>query len=441
YEAFGKHCNWTDIDNVTLLDLFLEERALIWYKSLDHESETWDNVKEIFNEIFKPHDDEIDAWSSLQSFSKSNMDIMEMKGTMTVLFQKANITDDKEKFKYLLRSVELKDRRELLKGANNSWNKGIEMLSKREKLDKLSMQMENPHSKLFEDEKIPSKLVISNDSSKTSKPQVRHEDAYEQLLNKFDALNLNLVSWAKTAAFSSNQPQQKPEFSKYVNSYSPEKLELLKQGACFYCKQPGHRKMDCPILKTNSLKPALNSYQKPMQSNINCLEFGPKHEEEMEMELLAVDKRKAEPYFSNPIKKSKENSAETINVKETELHKPRILAKKHKTIQLMEANEDYSIKKNLSELTANISIAQLLQHSPNIRYELMKLCKTVDNKTVNSMSISPEKSTNCRGLVKIFDKDYWAVIDTGAACSVMSSALMEKLGLAIDNIEKHYQLP
>ncbi|OMJ23666.1 hypothetical protein AYI70_g2111 [Smittium culicis] len=42
-------------------------------------------------------------------------------------------------------------------------------------------------------------------------------------------------------------------------------------------------------------------------------------------------------------------------------------------------------------------------------------------------------NTNCRGLIKLFKERYWTVLDTGAACSVISSALMNEIDLEIDD--------
>ncbi|OMJ29424.1 hypothetical protein AYI69_g1074 [Smittium culicis] len=63
----------------------------------------------------------------------------------------------------------------------------------------------------------------------------------------------------------------------------------------------------------------------------------------------------------------------------------------------------------------------------------MGLCRKVEAKEVNEVYFGEHNNTNCRGLVTIFNKKYWAVLDTGAACSVISDKILIELGIEVDN--------
>ncbi|OMJ19451.1 hypothetical protein AYI69_g6616 [Smittium culicis] len=63
----------------------------------------------------------------------------------------------------------------------------------------------------------------------------------------------------------------------------------------------------------------------------------------------------------------------------------------------------------------------------------MILCRRVSTKNVNNVDLSEPNNTNCQGSVTILNKKYWAMLDTGAACSVMSDKLVDELGMDVDH--------
>ncbi|OMJ08055.1 hypothetical protein AYI70_g11798 [Smittium culicis] len=113
--------------------------------------------------------------------------------------------------------------------------------------------------------------------------------------------------------------------------------------------------------------------------------------------------------------------------------KPIIQSRNPVNIKLSQNKIPYSIGKYLDNSKADFSYSQLLQVAPCVRSELIGLCKKQDTKELSNVETEESNNTSCRGIIKIFDDRHWAVLDTGAARSVMSTALMKEIGLEVDS--------
>ncbi|OMH81077.1 hypothetical protein AX774_g5473, partial [Zancudomyces culisetae] len=106
--------------------------------------------------------------------------------------------------------------------------------------------------------------------------------------------------------------------------------------------------------------------------------------------------------------------------------------RKKMDIRLSENIQKFSIGSELDKLKPDISLGQLLQSSPEIRKELVDLFKKIEVKELNTIVEDWTTTTNCKAYIEVFGKHQLTVIDTGAACSVISEQFMDMLGLKIE---------
>ncbi|PVV01561.1 hypothetical protein BB560_004015 [Smittium megazygosporum] len=88
----------------------------------------------------------------------------------------------------------------------------------------------------------------------------------------------------------------------------------------------------------------------------------------------------------------------------------------------------YSIKHQLVNIPANINLAQLYEVSPELHSKTIKLLRGMES-SKNVDLIENDLITNCKAIIQINGIRCAVVIDTGAACSVISKKLAEKIKL------------
>ncbi|PWA00918.1 hypothetical protein BB558_003011, partial [Smittium angustum] len=467
YELFARKSNWSDIDKVELLELYLTGKNLSWFERLDTNNLTWESLKEMFIEKFESQETELKAWKELQLVRQAKDEEVE------------DLADDTVKFRCLLTSINSNLQRVIIKKKVKTYKDAILAAAEEEKLEKVC-EFENNQS---------------NKSSKVDPKSVPKEakesenDMFEKLIKKFDQLSLNLV---EIMAKSSQRPTNKP--------YQP--ADASRVLTCFNCRETGQISRNCPKAPRNSDKPKTsnnNDFESKPRGNSNnsrsvlndknsknlkpesldiedsrvekeetssfviencdveAIEIG-----EREREMYLAEKRKVieseelarkrvniasnpisnnmavknlsgkidENRFRVPNKPITEESMEIEDLENVNKKKSAVLRKK-KDITLNSNHPKYSIKSDLSSINANITFSQLLQSSPEIRTELIKLCRKVDVES-NLNAIENQLTTNCKSIVKVFGKSYVAIVDTGAACSVITSRLLDEMGLAPD---------
>ncbi|OMJ21164.1 hypothetical protein AYI70_g3635 [Smittium culicis] len=400
YECFRKACKWTDSEAVDYLDLFLEGRSLNWYKGFTILNKDWDTVKCKFLDVFTDEDEEITSWNELINFNTTGKDSIEIAGVLTHLFSKAKITSEPEKLKYLMKSLDPNKRRKILEAGADSFEKALETLSREEKYEKLIGEHD---------------LVINSD-----KKVIKEMDTMNTLIKRFDDLSLNLINRDREIEKIIRGPIEKPRYRSYSNY------------KCFNCNQYGHRIDQCQVHKTDERHKKDSNLRGETVGNVpkevNCVEL-----ELDETEIFASEKR---PHIEDIdlTKKKTRVLDDVVEPNPLTKDRPIIQSRKPAMIKLSTTTVPYSISRDLANAKADLSYSQLLQVAPSIRSELIGLCRKQESKELNNVEFADTMGTNCRGLVKIFNDRHWAVLDTGAACSVISSSFMESLGLEINNI-------
>ncbi|OLY79262.1 hypothetical protein AYI68_g6672 [Smittium mucronatum] len=427
YELYSRKMKWDDSDRKDLMELYLAGKALRWYERTRDLVNTWDELKTRFLDKFEGQESEIRVWKQLQQIKQDNdEEVEEFACRIKKLLSKAKITEEEVKRKYLISALLPKYQRSVLKVKTKSFEEVILIASKEEELGKIIEPL---------DENIKSNSLITDriKLSKISFDKVSKADEenqmYEALVKKFEELSVNLMSKIEKSGALDNKSR-----------YSKEKQDLYNRGACFYCKEAGHKSNFCTKAPWSSKKTSERHFnsQNMEGKNVDCIQIESKEnldgsEEVSRAEVFSTEKRKSQGKPQTLNKKIAISDEKSVG--ETRLAtkiRSHAIKKRSPEIELVNGISAYSIKNQLANSDANISLAQLLQVSPEIRYELNRLCKKAeDSSNINYIEKNPVV-TNCKALVKIFGKRYWAIIDTGAACSVITKPLLEKLGIGAD---------
>ncbi|OMH79378.1 hypothetical protein AX774_g6195, partial [Zancudomyces culisetae] len=87
-----------------------------------------------------------------------------------------------------------------------------------------------------------------------------------------------------------------------------------------------------------------------------------------------------------------------------------------------QGKQNYSVMRNLHNVRADITIGQLIEVCPAVREELNQASTSkVNIKTMDAQS----RNSNCKTIVTVNGVKYQAVVDTGAACSIISRGLAQ----------------
>ncbi|OMJ08794.1 hypothetical protein AYI69_g10929 [Smittium culicis] len=402
YECFRKAYKWTDEEAVDYLDLFLEGRALNWYKGYIIANKDWANLNIKFCETFIDQDEETTSWNELINFSSEGKDVIEINGILTQLYSKAKISNESEKLKYLMKSLPSDKKRKILEKSITTFEEALSVLATEEKFQKI--------------------INNSDESPVEVKKSTKEVDTMKKLIDRFDGLSLNLISREKELEELIKSAQGSMQYRNYSNY------------KCFNCDRYGHKTEQCRNQNLQKIQNenGVNSSKMPVKnvsSEINCIDL-----DLFQNEVFLAEKRTNIEKLGNTPKRTRVvDKAPSSSELEEFVSKPRAQSRKPAAIKLSQNSTPYSIGHDLANSKVDLSYSQLLQVAPSVRSELIGLCKKQDVKELSNVESEVSNNTNCRGIVKIFDDRHWAVLDTGAACSVMSTALLKEIGLEVDS--------
>ncbi|OMH79032.1 DNA damage-inducible protein 1 [Zancudomyces culisetae] len=413
-----KKNDFEEAEYVDCVESYLGGKAKQWYIIYQDKFKDWAKCKESFLKQFKSKERELASWEELQGFKQESIDILETASKLQVLFKAASITEEKDKLRYLTACLKPSFKKLIFEKGAESWEEAINQLVRYEQLE--SICNESPSGSggnLFEN--VTKEKLIQEARSLKNDPEVM----YEKIVKKFDELSINIINSIKAG-----------------NSRPPPKNPF-----CFECREPGHWPYQCPRRETNprtNTSVATGSNAIPLNTNkreVNFLEV----ENEVivsqvleceagETEVYAAEKRKNELQKEKDVKRRREGES-TIEVKSNrDIIKPKIQRKKGIPIKFTTDKDEYSIKKELQGIQANINLAQLLEASPQVRKELITYIRKGEEYEIKEVNSIENVSSNCKVIISIFGRHYWAILDTGAACSVISNTFAEVLGLDID---------
>ncbi|OMH85643.1 hypothetical protein AX774_g804, partial [Zancudomyces culisetae] len=130
--------------------------------------------------------------------------------------------------------------------------------------------------------------------------------------------------------------------------------------------------------------------------------------------------------------KSNKQVAEEENIEE--VTKPKVKTE----LKMAEGIQPFSLVEQLAKWNPTISFPQLMSVALSLNSEMISLCKKTKKQEINEIRFAKPRTTNCRIIVSVYSKEIWAVVDTGAACSVATPRMIENWGLEVD--EEHDQV-
>ncbi|OMJ13632.1 hypothetical protein AYI70_g8381 [Smittium culicis] len=414
YELYSRVCKWNDKDKIDFLELYLQGKDLIWFRNNKTDWKVWPEAKKSFESKFDSREVEVKAWTKMKSLKQEDFDDFgDFEAQFCRLLTSMNITDESIKLKMLLSAISSRNYKLVLKNKKSTYKDAIELIMEEEELNKIV------NGKDFKAESVEKTITAADKKIvKVHNPGTTSE-MYEALSKQFSDLKINLITRL-------DKLEVKKSGYRDMNSVDQE---LYKSGSCFNCKQKGHRKFECPMLKDDTKSKQLQCIElETGLDNIPVLES-----------LLAIEKRARENSGSTEtdgpsLKRLTSKSKIEENVSKTDvIKKSHVRLRKSKDIRLTEKVEKYSIENDMLNMIPNINLAQLLNASPQVRKELSESFKKIDTKEVGYIEREYDNITNCRALVEIHGKHYDAVVDTGAACSVVTSGMLDMLGLEVDS--------
>ncbi|OMJ18447.1 hypothetical protein AYI69_g7017 [Smittium culicis] len=424
YDLYSRRLHWSEEDKIDILELYLDRKERNWYKNNKASLKSWGKTRIMFLEKFVGKESEIKAWVSLQDIKQDQYeDVEEFEIELNILFSKAKVQDANVKWRCLMASLNPKYQKLILREKISNYENAVQLVKDEAELYKLVDSHKYCSSNQEHLSKPAEKVLVKSHGADNS-------DIYEALAKKFEELSINLISKIEHATNSRYKPRMERGNNEYQNKLF-----------CYRCKKEGHRSWDCSEGRAqNNFNDAQKEDNNFGQNAVGCIELEeilPEGLKFRDQEINMVDKRTREELSEehrNREKIQKVSDTTEFNQliagnpeKNTAVRKRKVFG-----IKMAESVEKYSIKSDLTLNKPNINFAQLLQASPAIRSELVSLCKRVEVKNVNSIENKAEDITNCKAIVEIFGNYYWAIMDTGAACSVISEELLEELGLEPD---------
>ncbi|OMH80893.1 UBA domain-containing protein mud1 [Zancudomyces culisetae] len=207
----------------------------------------------------------------------------------------------------------------------------------------------------------------------------------------------------------------------------------INRSVCDYCEMRGHNKYECKRKNTN-YQPRIEPM--PNETNVNIVELA-EDADSGEEEIFTLEKRRRENEAGEQErgKRSKQNNTAAETNQSVQAPRGRTAVQEENVTSTVAAGgiiRRFSLLDELNKVQIKIALPQLLDISPLMREEYLKIGIPIARQDVNELLIDNEKSTNCKVSVKIFDVCVYAVVDTGAACSIITHNLLEKCGIEMD---------
>ncbi|OMH80018.1 Retrovirus-related Pol polyprotein from transposon, partial [Zancudomyces culisetae] len=464
FRLIAKLNKWDDEDWTDLVQLKLGKREQIWYKKNVANFSNWTEFCIEFKKKYVSEEQSFLSYDKLKRIYQEDFDsIDELEYEMEKALDKVGIEDDNARFNWLVSSLKPEFRVKVREEKLKSWDEVISLVSESEMKREENQSIRNVNR--FKDN------VAGQQSEKTPLNTASPSEGYTAMLEKMEEWSLNLLSRVDEAVEKRLSENRR---KRYNNSYP-------RVVTCYHCHKEGHRKFECPKLKENEeLKIARKS------NSVNFLEVS--RDSYNQDEILAVQRRetiqKRTPYsrkvqsevrentklkgnFKEPMiveEETKLDSAESTcnpvisttfsQVKETGLDsdssKVCTKSKTKSEIRMAEGIQPFSLKDQLSTWCPTITFPQLMSVAPGLNTEMVNLCKKAKKSEINEIRFGLPRTTNCRIIVTVYNEDIWAVVDTGAACSVATPRLLEAWGLVADKEDdqviitadgkKHYSL-
>ncbi|OMH78985.1 DNA damage-inducible protein 1 [Zancudomyces culisetae] len=406
FKLVAKLNSWPEDDHIDLMKLYLGNKEKIWFKK-----------------------------------NKSELDsIDELEVELNHLLNKANIKDIGNKFDLLVSTLREEFKEKVEENSITEWDKVIELITKVEDGSVVS-----PKKGDHKISKVQAKDYTTNAASKgkSVKEIAKNSVAYSDMMKRFEEMSVSLITKVEQVV-----DQKLKEASTSNRRVQPFVVK------CYSCNEIGHRKYECPKIKESG---SSDGSKVDIQKNINYIEVIENHSAvEDDAQVYAIDKRKHSDIASGATEQrpTKYRTARTRGVHSTPEETSGVAhptaevgdeslgdenrlesnISRGKNYQLLKGtNKTFSIIEELRKVYPKIDALQLIENAPIYSEELQSFLKKDKVMELNEIQVQERKTSNCRIMVQVFGQKLWAVVDTGAACSVVTYNLMEGWGLDMDS--------
>ena len=251
----------------------------------------------------------------------------------------------------------------------------------------------------------------SNYKDKEDETSTGLKDDVDNLTKKFEQMSLNLVD---ILAALGGETKEKPERKLFRRNKSPTRKEII----CYRCGEKGHIASKCLSEKIKDV------------NNIDI-------ESEEEYEVFPAIRRKLRSE-SRKEKGLLEKTPEETHIETPILEKKKKSPPKPREPSKIDQTPPYNVMDDLMTLPAHITVGQLMKY-PDVKRAILKAYqRPIIKDPMVSMAENSHarKTTAVQCHVRIKSNPVKAIVDTGAAVSIMTKPLMKKLGLRIDSPSK-----
>ncbi|OMH82338.1 Retrovirus-related Pol polyprotein from transposon [Zancudomyces culisetae] len=465
YGLISSMYGWNDAEKLKYLELYLSGEDKKWFKRQLSTLTTWEAASKKFLEQFGTQETELTALETLIELRQANFKSFELfEAEFDSLANAAGIKEDSKTWMNLFRRA-LTQRNQVLlsKAGITKVKEAKEKLLEEEKLEK-ALNLSAPKKT-----RAPAKVEKKEQSAPKADTSLKENFAGElqRTLKYMQGLQLNILDrMEKLEAKSHGGNNRKPQ-----RDFKPRILE------CFKCKKPGHHGTQCPEAAGGS-------------KDLGCIELCSEMSDSEAEALFGVEKRprSPSPTDNGPVRgrvrtgenppgqvtgeirevgmevEKDQNPPQAIRVvprnpakdrfsfqTETNSKTKRYLADKAaivrergaatgKTRQTPGDKEElpikeFSIEEEFNRIQPKLNYAHLLKVSPMVRKRMLTYIQKLEEQELGAIEDEGSRYTNCKAYIDVFGEYHVAILDTGAACSVVTNDFLKMLGLEIDTMD------
>ncbi|OMH80310.1 DNA damage-inducible protein 1, partial [Zancudomyces culisetae] len=442
YRIIAKLNKWDPNDWIDFVQLYLGKREAIWYKKCKANFTTWEEFTKLFVTKFGPKDQSLKYVEKLKSLRQEDFEsIEELEYELEEVLEKAKITEESQKTNWLLSTLTAENRVRVRDSGMESWSNIVELLSKDEQQHAGQKKTVLVEKDIIQKQTKP-RIQLPH-SGRPISDMTQENIGYEVMLKKMEEWSVNLLTKVDEMVENRLRESRRPRIQNFTRG--PIK--------CFTCGQEGHKSPECP------------NRDKRKDSSVNYMEI--KTPEIEDTELFAVNRGSkgrdsSKPYAYNgtisgrkpmqvkPVPVVHGQEVEDMKVEPAGVNvttgnqfsteKVAISTEgpkqRNKLIpKITEGVEPFNLTADLMNYYPHISLPQLIQAAPHLSQDMGQMVKKVRKTELNELQVKSERTTSCKVEVRVFSQKIWAIVDTGAACSVATPRLAYRWGLVAESTD------
>ncbi|OMH82884.1 hypothetical protein AX774_g3625 [Zancudomyces culisetae] len=410
YELLASYNRWSDTEKVEFMRIYLGTKETIWFRKYKGKFNNWETTKTMFTNKFKEEDSKYAVWEKLNGMKLDEyQDMDEFEWELEELFERAGIKDDDYKLNCFVRTINTSLRTQINSTNPKTWEEAFVLIKNLLTTKQVNKVVDKDSTQRYTG--ISVGPVMEKTQIKEEELESKIED---RLLGRLEKL------------FAAQCADINADVDKLIECRFKERDERdRRQGqynkiVCESCGIRGHNKYECRRRNggTNNRED-----QKVTNPNVNIVELV-EEAGNVDEEVFALEKRRRESESSQREsgKRSKNNNQEgQVSLQNIEPSDPiNLLADTNNNTNIRAASKnEFSLAEELKKMQIKISLPQLLDISPSMCDEFYTFGISARRPDVNELVVDSMQSTNCKVKVTIFGVLAAAVIDTGAACSII----------------------